>query len=318
MKGVLFVAAIIFTPCVVNAACTKNKCAMYCNGAECAGNCTGIQCGNACTGNACAENCRLSFCATSCIGNLCAQNCDGFSCAFACVGKHCANNCSGTQCDNSCLHFKDENCTDKSTTKTITMGANCSADNPGQITCEKKNHPTLWHTLKETETENDKITLPPLGGVQQCYYNTTSETCEVTNDGLPPLLCNHFDLCVDVTGAIPDGSKCTDARKCGRCIGVCEKDSQCKGDLKCFLRTGTETVPGCSSSSSGPIYDVPGKGYCADTSTTDSSTLKGGKIAAIAIGVLALSAAVGALTWCYRTKQGFFGTLGGMTETIKL
>lgn len=40
---------------------------------------------------------------------------------------------------------------------------------------------------------------------------------------------------------------CNDA-PCGECEGDCDKDSQCKGNLKCFQRTSSsQTVPGCSS-----------------------------------------------------------------------
>lgn len=48
----------------------------------------------------------------------------------------------------------------------------------------------------------------------------------------------------------------------------------------------------------------------------DSSTLNDGDIAAIAIGTPALLAAC-ALAWCFRTKQGFFGSSSGMAEPIK-
>ena len=123
------------------------------------------------------------------------------------------------------------------------------------------------------------------------------------------------DICYN--GEIPDYQKCTDTEKCGVCQGICEKDSECKGDLKCFSRTGTETVPGCSSSSSGPNMDVPGKGYCADIATTDSSGLKDGAIAGIVVGGIALIS-VGSLAYCYATKRGVFALSSGMAERIKL
>lgn len=35
----------------------------------------------------------------------------------------------------------------------------------------------------------------------------------------------------------------------GLCQGVCFNDDDCTGNLKCFIRSGTKTVPGCSGSS---------------------------------------------------------------------
>lgn len=200
------------------------------------------------------------------------------------------------------------------------MGIECSADDVNLNVCEKKNHPALWQALKGTETNEDEITLLT-GDIKQCFYNGTD--CVDTVDNLPPLLCNYFSYCKDDDGKIKNFAKCTDTEKCGVCQGICENDSECKGNLKCFVRNGNETVPGCSSSTSASYknvqrLNVPGVGYCidADIATTDSSTLNDGEIAAIAIGTPALLAAC-ALAWCYRTKQGFFGSSSSTAEPIK-
>eukprot|EP00540_Astrosyne_radiata_P004977 CAMPEP_0116846014 /NCGR_PEP_ID=MMETSP0418-20121206/13602_1 /TAXON_ID=1158023 /ORGANISM="Astrosyne radiata, Strain 13vi08-1A" /LENGTH=270 /DNA_ID=CAMNT_0004477219 /DNA_START=126 /DNA_END=938 /DNA_ORIENTATION=+ len=41
-------------------------------------------------------------------------------------------------------------------------------------------------------------------------------------------------------------SSCSSWSPCGRCAGDCDNDSECAGDLFCFYRSGTESVPGCS------------------------------------------------------------------------
>ena len=306
MKGVLFILTICSLAGVGSATCDGRKCKEYCNGAGCAQNCTGNYCGQVC------------------IGNSCAKGCDGDFCGLSCVGKGCAVDCQGAFCGSSCFHFKDEKCSNKQGTKTYTMGGECSADDTQPLSfCEHKNHPALWQALKDTETNGDPITLPT-GDIKQCFYNGAA--CVDTVDNFPPLVCNHFLFCKNDDGDISEDAKCTDTEKCGVCQGICENDSECKGNLKCFVRNGNETVPGCSSSTSASYknvqrLNVPGVGYCidADTSTTDSSTLNDGEIAAIAIGALVLSAAVGALVWrCKKTKRGFFGSSSGsMAEPIK-
>ena len=297
MKGVLFTACVWAILGSAGATCDGPSCNKYCNGAGCAQNCNGTTCGY------------------TCIGNSCAKGCDGVLCGAGCVGKNCAAGCQDNFCDVNCFHFEGENCTDNPNTSTITMGIECSAEGKGLGPCEHKNHPALWQVLKDTETNDDPITLP-LGDFQQCFYNGTA--CVDTVDNFPPLVCNNLQNYKDDHDAINEGAKCTDADQCGLCIGICETDSECKGNLKCFVRNGNETVPGCSSSSSGPRLNVPGVGYCADTSTTDSSGPKDGEIAAIVIGGLVLSAAVGALVWwCKKTKRGFFGSSSSMAEPIK-
>jgi len=310
MKGVLFILTICSFVGVGNATCNGTECALACRGTQCAQSCKGSRCGHYCEGYECAAQCKLQACGNSCIGNSCAKGCDGPGCAGTCIGKNCAVGCSGTTCDDNCFHFKGEACSSQGVNFGITMGAECGTGThwaTAEVVCEMKNHPAVWQALKDTETSDNMIALPT-GDIKPCYNNGTD--CVRTKDELPPLLCHNF---------VPfyfGGAKCTDTNQCGLCMGICEKDSECKGDLKCFLRTGEETVPGCSSSYQA-VFNAPGKGYCANI--PDSSGRKGGEIAAIAIGALLLSAAVGALVWwCKKTKRGFFGFSGGMAEPIKL
>jgi hypothetical protein len=43
---------------------------------------------------------------------------------------------------------------------------------------------------------------------------------------------------------------CNDG-KCKLCEGDCDRDSDCKKGLRCFLREGLEPVPGCSGDGHG-------------------------------------------------------------------
>ena len=38
---------------------------------------------------------------------------------------------------------------------------------------------------------------------------------------------------------------------CNKCEGDCDRDSDCSGSLRCFMRDGTQAVPGCSSDGEG-------------------------------------------------------------------
>jgi hypothetical protein len=92
-----------------------------------------------------------------------------------------------------------------------------------------------------------------------------------------------MDYCYDPTSGIPaDSTTLTkygnngipaEAFPLGRCQGDCDKDSDCRTGLKCFLRTGTQTVPGCRGlgiSGTDYCYDAGGDG---DDIPTDSTTL---------------------------------------------
>ena len=60
-------------------------------------------------------------------------------------------------------------------------------------------------------------------------------------------------------------TKCTNNKPCDACQGECDIDSDCKGDLKCFLRMGSEKVPGCFGSG------TAGSDYCYQSSTSSTS-----------------------------------------------
>ena len=53
---------------------------------------------------------------------------------------------------------------------------------------------------------------------------------------------------------------CSSSSPCGLCQGDCDGDVHCGSGLKCFQRSGTEAVPGCSGSG------VSGKDYCYNDS----------------------------------------------------
>jgi hypothetical protein len=59
----------------------------------------------------------------------------------------------------------------------------------------------------------------------------------------------EYDYCYDPKDALPikylgsDG--CTSSKKCSKCQGDCDSDSDCAAGLKCYQRSGNEIVPGC-------------------------------------------------------------------------
>jgi hypothetical protein len=52
---------------------------------------------------------------------------------------------------------------------------------------------------------------------------------------------------------------CNKGEKCGECQGNCKYDTDCLGDLVCFIRSDYTTVPGCQSRFPG---SKPDYGYC--------------------------------------------------------
>lgn len=63
----------------------------------------------------------------------------------------------------------------------------------------------------------------------------------------------------NIPNALVATSSCTSASPCPICEGTCNVDSDCEGDLTCFLRSGSESVPGCVGGFGG---DVAGTNYC--------------------------------------------------------
>ena len=54
---------------------------------------------------------------------------------------------------------------------------------------------------------------------------------------------------------------CTSSNPCNACEGDCDKDSECKGELKCYQRTSSDAiVPGCSST--GYVKSTADHDYC--------------------------------------------------------
>ena len=53
------------------------------------------------------------------------------------------------------------------------------------------------------------------------------------------------------------GSGCTSSKKCTRCQGDCDRDSDCSEGLLCWQRNGKEHVPGCMIGGGGDVnnYD---------------------------------------------------------------
>ena len=63
----------------------------------------------------------------------------------------------------------------------------------------------------------------------------------------------------DDTGGLSD--KGGAGTNLGLCEGDCGDDSDCKGPLRCFQRSGSSDVPGCAPGGTG---DVSGHDYCIE------------------------------------------------------
>lgn len=259
-----------------------------------------------CTGHECAAACTDSLCGYGCIGNSCAANCTTKTCGEQCIGKNCAKGCTGPQCGLYCFHFENETCADND--YSIEMGSACSESFDGYMSdddinnvydgigCETKNHPAVWQALKATEQEGDPIILPEPAA--QCFFNGGG--CVPTVDSFPPLICRVpvWD-CVESGTDTRSFQHCTNDATCGQCQGHCVLDTHCTGDLQCFVRTGSEAVPGCSMSSQGSSYNVAGKGYCT---VLPPPTSKSNDVGAIVGGTLGSVLLVGGIYVFGRSK----------------
>ena len=78
----------------------------------------------------------------------------------------------------------------------------------------------------------------------------------------------------DATNSKLRKTKCSAKKPCDACQGECDIDNDCKGDLKCFQRTGSEKIPGCFGSGtagSDYCYQVSASFTSASTSSLTSS-----------------------------------------------
>jgi hypothetical protein len=68
------------------------------------------------------------------------------------------------------------------------------------------------------------------------------------------------------------GSGCTRAKQCGACQGDCDRDTDCKGGLKCWQRNNKVAAHGCKSGGKGDVntYD-----YCYSPSAMHSKGVSG-------------------------------------------
>jgi hypothetical protein len=96
----------------------------------------------------------------------------------------------------------------------------------------------------------------------ECFQrddNTKVPGCDTGGSGD----VSGYDFCVSNAASRKlvnlGGSGCTSSRRCGKCHGDCDSDSQCGPGLRCFQRSGYTKVPGCDTGGSG---DVSGYDYC--------------------------------------------------------
>ena len=132
-----------------------------------------------------------------------------------------------------------------------------------------------WTTVYDTGTgygdweilEGKLVSFPPQLARYVRHYcgpsNKNSGVHFLEVDVYGTLVHTHTNSNPELTGADHNWGN----GDLGLCEGECDNDAQCKGDLKCFLRTGFTPVPGCSGTG---IEDWD---YCYDA--TGSEELDG-------------------------------------------
>jgi predicted RND superfamily exporter protein len=98
--------------------------------------------------------------------------------------------------------------------------------------------------------------------------NITDET-DSTDVAFTP--SNNYSV-AELPPLVNTGTGCMES-PCSKCHGNCESDAQCGTGLKCFQRTGSETIPGCAGGVD-VVGDVPGTDYCY-VATEEPETILG-------------------------------------------
>jgi hypothetical protein len=75
----------------------------------------------------------------------------------------------------------------------------------------------------------------------------------------------HYDYCYSATALHNyGGTGCTAAKKCAKCAGDCDRDTDCLPGLHCFQRSNFAKVTGCAT---GGAHDVRHYDFCYDKAT---------------------------------------------------
>jgi len=130
---------------------------------------------------------------------------------------------------------------------------------------------------------------------------------------------SNYDYCYDPNHGKKllnlGGSGCTSSKKCGKCQGDCDNDSQCQPGLKCFQRDGKAAVPGCQG---GGDQDVSNYDYCIPTSMYEEALAAEAATLPQAESVEAMSLSEGSVLTYGLAGIGFFaiifGVYRGMTK----
>jgi hypothetical protein len=111
-------------------------------------------------------------------------------------------------------------------------------------------------------------------GSLRCFQRNTNEfvhQCDKTTQGD----VHSFDFCISTVSnpnllANLGGDACTPSKPCSVCQGDCDKDTDCKGALRCWQRDGTALPNGCRHTAQGNVKDYD---FCYDVSKLDPKKL---------------------------------------------
>ena len=79
-----------------------------------------------------------------------------------------------------------------------------------------------------------------------------------------------WDYCYDPSGSVElSGGNDNNAKDLQACAGECDNDAQCASGLKCFQRSNSETIPGCTGAGADKAWD-----YCYDPTWSSKAAAK--------------------------------------------
>lgn len=221
------------------------------------------------------------------------RTCNGNTCAAGYFCPQGSENKSGSPNGGTCSagHYCEAGNTAATGQGLCDAGYYCppgSTDSTGSGMCAEGHYCPSGST-SSTENECGGIGFYCPAGVGSAsqvpagYYSTPSEGPPGQRTGYAPCPAGTYStlssgVCSSVvagyfctgacTSSTPVGAltvmpkqlaECTTSSTCSECQGPCITDSDCLGDGKCFQRTGTEWVPGCSK---GGSSDIEGMNIC--------------------------------------------------------
>jgi hypothetical protein len=120
----------------------------------------------------------------------------------------------------------------------------------------------------------------------------------------PPSTSNFLD------SLVYNENGCSIGNACSKCEGPCDIDDSCDAGLKCFTRTGSESIPGCVTGGAG---DINGANYCYEEPTNGTPTYIPGDLTKNENGLLLSTGLTATIIATAGSRVSYTGPNGGQS-----